>query len=46
MLELAEEHRVERELGSPDPAQVGGCMCLLGALLGESPDNRGHGKGG
>lgn len=34
MLELAEELRVERQPGSPDPAQVGGCACLPGGFAG------------
>lgn len=36
MLELAEERRVERELGSPDSAQVGWVCVPAGGLVGSA----------
>lgn len=45
--ELAEEHWVELEPGSPDPAQVGGCVCVAaGGFAGPASEDRGHGKEG
>lgn len=34
-----------RPRGTPDPAQVGECVCPLGALRGQLRDCRGHGRG-
>lgn len=31
--------------GSPDPAQVGECVCPLGSLRGQPREGRGHGRG-